>query len=150
MATTFTKILIHFIFSTKNRAPLIASEIEPLLHAYMIGIARNYDCWSIAMNGTQDHVHMLVSLGKQITVSHLMEEVKGDSSRWMNKEHPQTQLFRWQEGYAALSIGESGVEALKAYIAHQKQHHQCKTFQEELLEILKKYGVPYDERYMWT
>jgi putative transposase len=111
MATTFTKILVHFVFSTKNREALINPGVEASLHAYMTGIARNQGCWVLAMNGTEDHVHMLVSMDKKMTVVRLMEEMKGDSSRWMNEEHPQRELFRWQEGYAGFSIGESGVEA---------------------------------------
>jgi len=150
MATTFTKILIHFIFSTKNREPLITPELEKPLFAYMVGIATNHGCYTVALNGTADHVHMLVSFGKMISISKLMEEVKGDSSRWVNQEHRQATPFRWQEGYAAFSIGESGMEAASQYIAGQKSHHQRTSFQEELIIFLKKYGIEYNERYIWT
>ena len=149
MATTFTKILIHFIFSTKNREPLITPELENPLFAYMVGIATNHGCYTVALNGTADHVHMLVSLGKMVTISKLMEEVKGDSSRWVNMEYRQAQPFRWQDGYAAFSIGESGLTAATQYITGQKSHHQQKSFQEELLTFLEKYGIKYDERYIW-
>ena len=150
MASTFTKILVHFVFSTKNRMPTVAPAVEPGLHAYMVGISRNLECWTLAINGMPDHIHMLVSLSKKISVVTFMEEVKRDSSRWMNKEHPQRETFRWQDGYAGFSIGESGVEPLKVYIANQKKHHERKSFQEELLELLKKYHVEYDERYIWA
>ena len=149
MATTFTKILIHFIFSTKNREPLIIPAFESALHGYMIGIANNLGCYTVALNGASDHVHMLISLGKMVTVAKLMEEVKGESSRWVNKEHRQSRPFRWQEGYAGFSIGESGLAAAKRYIARQKEHHRRVSFEEELILFLEKYGVEYDERYIW-
>jgi putative transposase len=149
MATTFTRLLNHFVFSTKNRDPIIAPNFEPRLHAYIVGISKNLGSWVIAINGTTDHIHMLVDLNKTIAVSKYMEEVKGESSRWMNKEY-KNQSFHWQEGYAAFSIGESGVDRLTGYISRQKLHHQRKSFKEELLDLLKKYKIEYDERYIWT
>jgi len=149
MASTFTKILVHFIFSTKNREPLISPELEKPLFSYMVGIATNHGCYTVALNGTADHVHMLISLGKMVPIAKLMEEVKGDSSRWVNKEHRQAMPFRWQDGYAGFSIGESGLAATSQYIANQKSHHQRWSFQEELIRFLNKYGIEYDERYIW-
>jgi REP element-mobilizing transposase RayT len=150
MATTLTKILVHFIFSTKNRVPLISLEIEPRLHAYMRGISKNYDSPVLAMNGISDHVHMLISMSKRISVSELMEVVKKESSKWIKNEGPEFEGFYWQEGYAAFSIGESGVEQVRRYIENQKVHHRVTTFQEELVMFLEKYGVEYDEKYIWT
>ncbi len=150
MATTFTKILIHFVFSTKNRAPLITPDIEPRLHAYMRGIAKNHESPVISMNGTSDHVHMLISMSKKIAVATLMEEVKRDSSSWIKKQGEEFSGFYWQEGYGAFSIGESGVEGVSEYIENQKKHHARTTFKEEFLMLLKKYKIDYDERYIWT
>jgi len=146
MATTFTKILIHFVFSTKNREPLITTALESPLHAYMVGIATNLGCYTLALNGAEDHAHMLVSLGKTVSVAKLMEEVKGDSSRWVNKNHRQARPFQWQE----VSIGESMVEKATGYIRRQKEHHRRLSYQEELLDLLRRYNVQYDERYIWT
>ncbi len=150
MASTFTKLLVHFVFSTKHREPLITHDIESDLHAYMVGIARNLDCFTIALNGTQDHIHILMSVSKKITVVDLMANVKKDSSRWLNERNILKTKFQWQDGYAAFTIGESGVSALTRYIQNQKQHHQKLSFKEELILLLKKYNVEYDERYIWT
>jgi putative transposase len=149
MATTFTSILLHCIFSTKNRAALILPEIETQLHRYIGGIVGNHQCRQLCIGGTANHLHMLVSMSKNVTIVELMEDVKKDSSKWIKTQGPRFADFHWQEGYAALSIGESGVAALRSYIANQPQHHQQTSFEEELLLFLQKYGIPYDERYIW-
>lgn len=150
MATTLTKLLIHFVFSTKNRLPLITPDIEPRLHTYMSGIAKNHKSFVIAINGTEDHVHMLISLAKTMTVAELMENIKGDSSRWIKDQGAEFADFHWQEGYAAFSVGESAVEQVTQYIQNQKLHHRRTSYQEELVMFLKKYHMEYDERYIWT
>jgi REP element-mobilizing transposase RayT len=150
MATTFTKVLVHYVFSTKRRERLITPEIEGRLHAYMRGIAENHQCRVLAMNGTEDHAHMLISMGKTIAIADLMENVKKDSSRWIKEQGREFAGFSWQEGYAGFSVGESGLENVRRYIARQKEHHRRTTFQEELVMLLKKYNVAYDERYIWT
>src|SRR5690349_3813466 len=106
MASTFTKILIHFVFSTKNREATIMPAVEAGLHAYMVGIVRAYDSWVLAMNGTEDHVHLLVSMSKKITVIELMENVEKDSSKWIKTQGREFAGFGWQDGYAGFSIGE--------------------------------------------
>jgi putative transposase len=150
MASTLTKILVHFIFSTKNRAAIITPEIEPRLHAYMRGISKNHGSPTLAMNGMPDHVHMLISMSKTIAAADLMEVVKKESSKWIKKEGQEFSEFHWQDGYAGFSIGESGLEQVRHYIDNQKSHHERMTFKEELLMFLKKYNVEYDERYIWT
>jgi putative transposase len=149
MATTFTSLLLHITFSTKNRAHLIAAEIEPKLHAYLGGIAGNLESPVLCIGGTSNHVHMLVSLSKKVTVVDFLETVKKESSKWMKTQGVCFHSFYWQEGYGAFSIGQSGVDALKAYIGNQKQHHQATTFEEEFLALLRKYNIPFDERYIW-
>ena len=146
MATTLTKILVHVTFSTKNREPVLSAMHDEELAAYVGGICRRLSSPVLAMNGTPDHVHMLVSLGKTISIADLMLEVKRDSSKWM---HARGMPLDWQDGYFAFSIGESGVPALRRYIAGQKEHHRRVSFQEELRAILGKYGVEFDERYVW-
>ena len=150
MATTLTKILIHFIFSTKNREPLITPEIEPHLHAYMRGISKNHASPTLITNGTTDHMHMLISMSKNIAVADLMEVVKKESSKWIKKQDARFAGFHWQEGYAGFSIGQSAVEQVTRYIENQKKHHERLTFKEELVMFLKKYKVEYDEKYIWT
>lgn len=149
MATTFTSILLHCIFSTKNRAALLLPEIEDPLHRYIAGIISNHQCRQLCIGGTTNHLHILVSMSKRITIVELLEDVKKDSSKWIKTQGQPYAGFYWQNGYAALSIGASGVPALQSYIADQKQHHQQTTFEEELLAFLRKYGIPFDERYIW-
>jgi len=149
MAQTLVKNLLRIIFSTKNRDPLIVPEIESGLHKYMTGIIKGCDSKLLAINGTADHVHLLVSLSKNWALATLLEDLKGDSSKWVKKQGRQYRDFYWQEGYGAFSIGESTVPAVKAYIGNQKEHHRTVTFQEEFIQFLKKYEVEYDERYIW-
>jgi REP element-mobilizing transposase RayT len=150
MATTFTKILIHFVFSTKRREPTIFPTVEKGLYAYMVGTIRNFDCWTLAINGTSDHLHLLVSMSKKVTIVDLMENVKKESSKWIKTQGREFAGFAWQEGYAGLSVGQSGVEALTRYIDRQKEHHRRMTFKEKLITLLKKHHIEYDERYIWT
>jgi REP element-mobilizing transposase RayT len=150
MAQTLVNLLVHVVFSTKNRTKIIAPEIEPELFAYMAGTLKNLESPCLAINGTADHVHILVSQSKNVALSRLVGELKESSSRWIKTKSPKYQSFDWQDGYGAFSIGQSNVAALKKYIAQQKERHKKKSFQVELIEFLKRYGVKYDERYLWT
>lgn len=149
VASTLTKVLVHITYSTKSRAALIPVAIEPDLFAYIGGICRRMESPLLAMNGTADHVHMLVSLGKTATLSELMLNVKRDSSKWIKEKDTALAGFGWQDGYFAFSIGESGVEALRAYIAGQKEHHIGIDFKDEVRAFLRKYGMEWDERFIW-
>lgn len=148
MASTLTKILLHVTFSTKQRESTIATEVEADLYSYIGGICRRMQSSLLAMGGTADHVHLMISLGKTIALSDLMMVVKRDSSKWM-KERGRTKQFAWQDGYFAFSIGESGVRGLRAYISRQKEHHKRVDFKDEVRAIIRKYGIEGDERYMW-
>jgi REP element-mobilizing transposase RayT len=112
--------------------------------------AKNLDSRCLAAGGTGNHVHLLVSQSKKIALSHLMEEVKKSSSKWIKTKASEFQNFSWQDGYGAFTIGESQVEALRLYISRQKERHKKQTFEEELLLLLKNYNVTYDERYIWS
>ena len=122
-------------------------KIEPDLYAYIGGICRGMESPLLCINGTADHLHMLISLSKTETLSNLMLNVKRDSSKWMHRTLPD---FEWQEGYFAFSIGESGVPALRRYIESQKEHHRNVDFKDELRTFFRKYGIEWDERYVWT
>jgi len=148
MAQTLTSILVHFIFSTKRREPTIPGALETDLHAYIGGICRSNECVLRGAGGMPDHIHLLISLSKTICVSDLMRHVKSGSSAWLNDRLATS--FRWQEGYAGFSIGQSQVEEVRGYLAKQKEHHKRVSFQEELLAFLRKYHIEYDERYIWT
>ncbi len=149
MPQSLARIPIHCIWSTRNHLPFIKPEIEKELFSYMTGIFRNYESPALAINGTANHIHALTVLSRKITVAKLIEELKKSSSKWIKTKGMQSQNFYWQRGYAALGIGESNVEVVKKYIANQKEHHRKKTFQEEYITFLKKYGIEYDERYVW-
>ena len=148
MPQSLSSILIHMIFSTKNR-PFITTAIETELHPYMATIFRELKSPSLTIDGTSDHVHILFSLGRVIKVADLVEEVKTESSKWIKTKGQKFRKFHWQKGYGAFSIGQSNVAALKRYIHGQKQHLRRITFQDEYRRFLKTYGIDYDERYVW-
>jgi REP element-mobilizing transposase RayT len=146
---SLASILVHLVFSTKNREPFLTPEIETELHPYMATVLRVVDSPSLTMNGTADHVHILLRLGRTRTIAEVVEEVKTSSSKWIKTKGPRFAGFHWQAGYGAFSIGEPGVPALRRYIANQKEHHRVRTFQEEFRAFLAKYRIEYDERYVW-
>ena len=148
MPQSLSKVLIHMIFSTKNRIRLIEPEIQPRLHAYIIGILDNLKSPSLQTGGVEDHIHILFCLGRTISQADLVEEVKKSSSKWMKAECGVNE-FSWQAGYGAFSVGESHTDAVINYIRNQKEHHRKLTFQDEFRKFLEKYKVGYDERYVW-
>jgi putative transposase len=149
MAQTLTSLLVHVIFSTRNRQCLITPDIEPELFAYMGGILKNNESRLIDAGGTADHVHLLISQSKNIALSTLMKDLKKDSSVWIETKNATFRNFHWQDGYGAFSINSSDVSGLKKCLANQKQHHRKRSFKEELIEFLEEYGIEYDERYLW-
>jgi putative transposase len=150
MTQTLVSLLIHIIFSTKNREPLITPEIEPELFAYIGGILKNHESRLLAAGGTNDHIHILISQSKNLGLSPLMKDVKKDSSSWIKTKDGRFRNFHWQDGYGAFSIRQADIPTLNEYIAGQKAHHRKRTFQEELIAFLDEYGMTYDERYLWS
>lgn len=148
MAHTFTKLLYHVVFSTKGRSPTIDSELKPRLHAYLGGIVRELGGKAILVGGTADHVHLLVSLSPRTALADVLRVVKTNSSRWVHEEWPRRVGFAWQTGYAAFTVSQSAADALKRYIAGQEEHHRRMTFEEELLALLNRHGIEYDERHL--
>ncbi|NLG18168.1 MAG: IS200/IS605 family transposase [Fibrobacter sp.] len=147
MPQSLSRVLLHFVFSTKNRRPIINKEIQGQLHAYLTGILKNLNCPSLQTGGTEDHVHILCSLSRTIAISDVLEEIKKSSSKWMKTR--EIQEFSWQNGYGAFSIGESQVDKLIHYIQSQQEHHKEISFQDEFRKFLKLYNIEYDERYVW-
>lgn len=150
MAQTLVSLMVHVIFSTKNREPFITPEIEPELFAYIGGILKNHESRLLDAGGTADHVHLLISQSKNIALSALLKDVKKDSSSWIKTKGSNFRNFHWQDGYGGFSIGGSNISGPKEYIANQKEHHRRKSFQEELVQFLDAYGIEYDERYLWN
>ncbi len=149
MPQSLSSILIHLVFSTKKREPYITPEIEPELHAYLAAVFRECHSPALTINGTADHVHTLFTLSRTITVADLVEEVKKRSSKWAKTKGGTYRNFQWQSGYGAFSVSQSNAAAVKKYITGQKEHHRRKTFEEEYRSFLEKYGIAYDERYVW-
>lgn len=150
MAQSLSRVLLHIIYSTKNRVPMIDAEIAPGLHAYQSGIYKACGCPALTINSEKDHIHALCLLSRTLSISDLLEEVKKGSSKWMKTKGARYGRFAWQAGYGAFSIGQSQVDAVAEYIAGQAQHHRRRTFQEEFRLFLKRYQVAYDERYVWN
>ena len=149
MAQSVSKLLVHLVFSTKNRDALIHSKIKDDLHSYLSGICRTLDSECYRVGGFNDHVHMAIILPRTKTLSDLVSSIKSSSSKWMNEENGFQGKFSWQAGYGAFSLGFSQLEKLIDYIDNQEEHHQTKTFKEELLEFFNKYKVDYNEKYLW-
>ena len=149
MAQSLAQMYIHIVFSTKERCPFIQTDIEPELYAYMAGTVKRMDGIPCLINGTADHVHILSSLPRTVTIAKFIEGIKRPSSQWIKTKGQMYQKFSWQNGYGAFSVSSSRVDSVKRYIAGQKEHHRTVTFQEEFLEFLRKYDVQFDERYLW-
>ena len=150
MPQSHAQIYLHIVFSTKDRrAFLQASALRDELHKYLGGTCNNLDCPVLRVGGAADHVHVLCRLGRTITVADLVKELKRDSSQCLKTRSPELQDFYWQNGYGAFSVSPAHVEALREYIANQEEHHRSESFQDELRRLLKKYGLEWDERYVW-
>jgi len=149
MPHSYVSNLMHCIFSTKDRMPLVNAELESRLWPYMGGIAREHKMRALAIGGTADHVHILLSLPATMDVAKGVQLIKGGSSKWAHDNFRQHQKFAWQEGYGAFSVGASQLDKTIAYINEQKDHHRKRTFEEEFIEFLDKHRVEYDGRYIF-
>ena len=148
MAHTHSNLLVHIIFSTENRSPSINAAWRRDLHAYLGGIVRELGGKATAINGTADHVHLLVSMAPALALAELLRVLKANSTRWVKREKG-SRNFAWQTGYAAYSVSQSSAAAVAQYINEQEAHHRGITFQEEYLKFLKKNQIDYDERFIW-
>lgn len=147
MATTYTNLVYHIVFSTKHREPTIASVWQDELYGYVGGIARNRRGILLAAGGMPDHVHLLLKCPADTAVSALVRDIKAVSSKWRHDAgHP---AFGWQTGYGAFSVSQSAIESVTAYIGRQPEHHRTKTFEEEFVQFLQAHKIEYDDRYLW-
>jgi putative transposase len=149
MAHTYANLLTHIIFSTKDREPLITTAIRHDLLAYMGGILRELRGTLRAAGARLDHVHLLCSLPPALAVADAMRVVKTNSSLWLHRDR-RLRAFDWQTGYGAFSVSQSQAPAVVRYLRDQEKHHRRMTFQEEFIGFLKKNGIAYDERYIWS
>ena len=147
MPQSLSAVYVHAIFSTLNRNPYLADpKLRGEMHGYLVGTSKGLGCPTITVGGVADHVHILAILGRTISQSDWIKELKRASSKWVK---PSVGNFSWQAGYGLLSIGSDGVDAVKAYIANQEEHHRKVSFQEEFLTILREHDMEWDERYVW-
>ena len=153
MSQSLAQMWIHIIFSTKNRYPfLIQPDLQLRVHNYINAICHKLQCNSIIVGGIADHVHILTHLHKNISLSQLVEKIKKSSSKWIKTIDTSDCIlnkFYWQRGYAAFSVSQSKLEAVRLYIENQQKHHQKQSFQDELRKFLLQYDVKYDEKHIW-
>lgn len=147
MAHTHTNLLIHIVFSTQGYFPLITADIRKELFAYMGGLVKELKGNPIIINGVDNHIHMLIALPPNVSVSDAMRFVKANSSRWIKERFGKK--FAWQKGFGAFSVSRSGVDAVVKYIANQEEHHRKFDFKTEFVSLLEKNEVEYDEKYLW-
>lgn len=150
MSQSLSKLYVHLIFHIKDLYVPIKNEDKKDLYAYIGTIIKDNESIPILINGTEDHVHILCAMSKNIALAKLIEEIKRHSSRWIKTRGIHYKQFAWQGGYAGFSVSQSLHDKTKVYIQNQEEHHKRMTFKEELIAFLKEYGIEYDERYLWT
>lgn len=150
MAQSLAKILLHAVFSTKDRRPFLRDvPLREELHRYLGGILTELGCQPLIVGGVEDHVHLLFVQCRTATVADVVKEIKRGSSVWLKTKSPKMGEFTWQSGYGVFSIAASQVEAARAYIANQPEHHRKISFQDEFRRLLQRYEIEFDERYVW-
>lgn len=147
MAGTYTNLLYHIVFSTKNRMPLVSSTMQTELYAYIGGIVRAEGGTLLEIGGVSDHVHLLLKHKPTISVSGMLNRIKANSSKWANEKR-KPHVFAWQDGYSAFTVSESQVASVRNYIRTQESHHQRLSLKDEMKALLKRNGIPYDDRYL--
>ncbi len=149
MSHSYVSNLMHCTFSTKDRYPIIDPKLESDLWTYIGGIARRHRMKALAIGGTFDHLHALLSLPSNMSFAKAVQLIKGGSSKWVHDRFPKYNKFEWQEGYGTFSVSASQVKRTIAYVENQKEHHRKRTFQEEFIKLLDKHRVDYDLLYVF-
>jgi putative transposase len=149
MPQSLSKVILHVVFSTKDRELWLTSEVRARMHAYLATICRDLNADSVHVGGVADHVHILTTLPRTLSQAQLVEQIKKTSSRWIKTLEPRYRGFFWQRGYGAFSVSPSQLKSVIRYIDGQQNHHRTHTFQDEYRELLRKHGIDFDERYVW-
>jgi len=149
MSQSLARILVHLVFSTKDRAAVLSPGVRPELRAYFVGILSHLDCPCLEVGCVADHAHLLFVLHRTLSPADVVEEVKKASSKWLKTRGPAMRNFHWQNGYGAFSVSPSGEARVRTYILNQEEHHRRVTFQDEFRAFLCRHGVTFDERYVW-
>jgi REP element-mobilizing transposase RayT len=148
MANTFTQIYLHLVFAVQNRISLIQPEWRDELYKYITGIVQNNEHKLIAINGTQNHLHIAVGYKPHQLIPNLLQDIKGYSSKWINDKKFIKGKFTWQAGYGAFSFSHSQMDKVVKYINNQEQHHKKQTFHEEYIKLLENYNILFDQKYI--
>jgi putative transposase len=148
MSQSYTNLLYHIIFSTKDRKPVITEDYQPRLYEYIGGILRGTGGISLGINGTEDHVHVLTKLRPDRALSDVLRDLKANATGWMHDVFPALEDFSWQRGYGAFTVSYSNVDEVRNYIARQEEHHRRISFRDEFIQFLKANGIEYDDRYL--
>ncbi len=149
MPQSLSRILVHLVFSTKNRERFLTPAVQTELHPYLAGVLKAIDCPSLQVGGVEDHVHLFFGLSRTRTIADIVETVKTSSSKWIKTKGTAFAGFHWQSGYGAFSVSQSDADAVVAYVVNQAKHHQKMSFQDEYRRLLERYKVQFDERYVW-
>jgi putative transposase len=149
MPQSLSFLLVHIVFSTKDRFAFLRDDICDELHAYLATVVRSEGCECFRVGGVADHVHLAIRISRTQAVSELVKTLKISSSAWLKTKSPLLAKFSWQRGYGAFSVGPTDRDALIQYIGTQEEHHRKQSFQDEMRAFLRRYGVEFDERYIW-
>jgi putative transposase len=150
MPQSFAQVFTHFVFSTKDRRPFLEDRsIREEMHRFLGGTCNRLECPIVRVGGVADHVHVLCCLGRTISIADFVRALKRESSEWIKTKSADLSEFYWQSGYGAFSASPGHVAALKEYIASQEEHHRKESFQDEYRRLLAKYGIEWDERFVW-
>jgi len=149
VSQSLSQILVHIVFSTKNRERCLNDTIRPELHGYIGGILTNLNGTLLKAGSVTDHIHLLVVHPRTHSTAELIQDIKTGTSKWLKGKQSSLAMFHWQNGYGAFSISPSHRSGLETYLANQAEHHRLVSFQEEYRQLLAKYQIAYDERYVW-
>ncbi len=149
MPQSLSRVIVHLVFSTKERRPFLDDRIRANVHAYLATVTRNAGCDCLRVGGTEDHVHLAIHLGRTIMIAALVERLKTASSKWLKAQATELSDFAWQRGYGCFSVSPNDIEPLVHYIDNQHEHHVKHSFQDEFRKLLNKSGVEFDEKYLW-
>jgi REP element-mobilizing transposase RayT len=149
MPQSYAALYVHVVFSTKNRVSVLEPDLRKRLFEFCGGLLRSRGSILMTAGGILDHVHLLVSLSRELAVAEVVRELKARSSKCVHESVPNLSDFAWQNGYGAFSVSQSGLDAVRDYITRQEEHHRERTFQEEFVILLQRHNFSFDERYLW-
>jgi putative transposase len=149
MPQSLSNMLVHLVFSTKGRKPMILDEFRDNLHAYIGGVIRNHNGVLLRAGSVDDHIHCLIALPRTISPADLVKDIKSSSSKWIKEQFGNLPTFAWQNGYGLFSISPSHKPALEEYLNNQKEHHKTTSFEDEYRRILRENGIEWNEQYVW-